>query len=147
LRESELRLRAVFECTRDALVITDGEGQYCVEANPAACTLFGLTREQMIGRTLASFGVPGAGPQPVCHATAVGSQVRGEMRLVRQNGSHRRLEFVTTPNFLPGYDLSVLRDVTEGGSGEAQAVGDVSRSRQTPAGPHLRGPRGREGLL
>jgi PAS domain S-box-containing protein len=119
LRDSELRLRAVFEYTRDALVITEGEGQYCVEANPAACALFGLSRAQMIGRTLASFAAPGAEPQPVWRATAVGSQVTGEMRLVRQDGAHRHLEFVVTPNFLPGYDLSVLRDVTENRPGQA----------------------------
>jgi signal transduction histidine kinase len=138
LRDSELRLRAVFEGTRDALVITDSEGQYLLEANPAACALFGLAREQMIGRTLASFAAAGPGVRPLSPGAPVGGRVRGEMRLLRQDGA-RDLEFLVTPHFLPGYDLAVLRDVTDSKHLEEQyhrleALGDVGRLAAGVAG-------------
>jgi PAS domain S-box-containing protein len=132
LRDSERRLRAVFEGTRDALVISNSEGGYCVEANPAACALFGVTRDQFIGRNLASFAALEESQQPGWHVVEVQGQVKGEMRLVRHDGAHRDLEFLVTPHFLAGYDLSVLRDVTEGKRLEAlyrsaETLGDVGR--------------------
>ncbi|HXX79117.1 MAG TPA: PAS domain S-box protein [Ktedonobacteraceae bacterium] len=48
LREKEEQYRAVFEATTDGLVILDPDGYY-VEANPAMSTLFGYTREELIG--------------------------------------------------------------------------------------------------
>jgi PAS domain S-box-containing protein len=132
LRDSERRLRAVFEGTRDALVISSNEGGYCVEANSAACALFGVTRDQFIGRNLAGFAALEVSQQPGWRVVEVQGQVKGEMRLVRQDGAHRDLEFLVTPHFLAGYDLSVLRDVTEGKRLEAlyrsaETLGDVGR--------------------
>jgi PAS domain S-box-containing protein len=48
LREKEEQYRAVFEATTDGLVILDPDGFY-VEANPAMCSLFGYTHEELIG--------------------------------------------------------------------------------------------------
>jgi PAS domain S-box-containing protein len=132
LRESERRLRAVFEGTRDALVITDSEGGYCVEANSAACALFGITRDQFIGRKLASFAALEVSQEPGWQVVEVRGQLKGEMQLVRQDGAHRHLEFLVTPDFLPGYDLSALHDVTESKRLEAlyhstEALGHVGR--------------------
>jgi PAS domain S-box-containing protein len=132
LSDSERRLRAVFEGTRDALVISNSEGGYCVEANSAACALFGVTRDQFIGRKLASFAALEASQQPGSPVVEVQGQVKGEMRLVRQDGARRDLEFLVTPHFLAGYDLSVLHDITESKRLEAlyrstETLGDVGR--------------------
>jgi PAS domain S-box-containing protein len=112
LRASERRLRAVYESTRDALVIFESEGQYCVEANPAACDLLGLPRSQLLGRKLSGEAPPRFLYPPVRHEVLSDGRVKGEMRFERMDGSHRDIEFLVTANFLPGYDLSVLRDVT-----------------------------------
>jgi PAS domain S-box-containing protein len=132
LRDSERRLRAVFEGTRDALMISNSEGGYCVEVNSAACDLFGVKRDDLIGRNLTSFGALEVSRQRGWHAVEVQGQVNGEMRLVRQDGACRDLEFLVTPHFLPGYDLSVLRDVTESKRlealyGSTETLGDVGR--------------------
>jgi PAS domain S-box-containing protein len=132
LRDSERRLRAVFEGTRDALVISNSEGGYCVEANSAACALFGVTRDQFVGRNLASFAALEVSQKPGWQVVEVRGQVKGEMRMVRQDGARRDLEFLVTPHFLPGYDLSVLRDVTESKRLEAlyhstETLSDVGR--------------------
>ncbi len=113
LRASERRLRAVYESTRDALVIFESEGQYCVEANPAACDLLGLPRSKLIGRTLAGDTPPRFLYPPVSHESLGDGRVKGELRFERADGARRDIEFLITVNFLPGYDLSVLRDVTE----------------------------------
>lgn len=46
LRESEEKYRNLFEESRDAIVFTTPEGKF-LEANRAALTLFGITREEM----------------------------------------------------------------------------------------------------
>jgi PAS domain S-box-containing protein len=52
LRESEERFRAVWEATSEALVISDPEG-VVLAVNPAYCTLYGLTPEQVVGQSFA----------------------------------------------------------------------------------------------
>src|SRR5688572_327291 len=46
--------QAVFNTILDALLLADDRGVY-VDANPAACELFGLPRERLIGRQLGEF--------------------------------------------------------------------------------------------
>src|SRR5207248_1540810 len=67
------------------------EGSY-VDANPAACELFGRTRDELLAMS------PGAAEQS---------------EIVRPDGTVREAEFATRANVLPGMHISVLRDVTE----------------------------------
>ena len=48
LRERETQYRSIFESTSDALLIFDYEGTI-VEANPAACRMYGYPYEELIG--------------------------------------------------------------------------------------------------
>jgi PAS domain S-box-containing protein len=48
LSEKEEQYRSIFESTYDAINILDLDG-YFVEVNPAFCTMFGYTREELIG--------------------------------------------------------------------------------------------------
>lgn len=45
------RRRAIFDHAFDAIVVADDEGRY-VDANPAACDLFGVERETLLGRRI-----------------------------------------------------------------------------------------------
>jgi PAS domain-containing protein len=46
-REHECRFRAVFENAADAILLTDPTGPGCVlEANPAACRMFGYSQQE-----------------------------------------------------------------------------------------------------
>ena len=112
LRRSELRFRAVFEgecSTRWSLA--DDDGLY-VDANPAACDLFGLPRELLIGRRVSDFTCSGPrlrrrlGRLPPRGADAA-------FCICRPDGSARETEFAATADVVPGLHLSVLRDVTE----------------------------------
>ncbi|HKV57179.1 MAG TPA: PAS domain S-box protein, partial [Ktedonobacteraceae bacterium] len=49
LREREEQYRSIFEATSDALLIRDLEDGHVVEANPAACQMYGYSYEEFIG--------------------------------------------------------------------------------------------------
>ena len=49
LRQKEQQYRSIFEATTDALFILDLENGRVVEANPAACKIYGYTYEEFIG--------------------------------------------------------------------------------------------------
>lgn len=55
LATSEATYRGLVACTNDAVIIADFESAFCVEANPAACALFGYSGpawNQLVGRDL-----------------------------------------------------------------------------------------------
>ena len=112
LRTSERQLRAVFDGAHDAMVIADDEGRY-VDANPAACSLFGLPRSELIGRTVADFADPSLDHRRAWTEFRAAGSARGSFRLIRPDGTVRETEFAATAGILPDRHLSVLRDVTE----------------------------------
>lgn len=121
------RARAIFENALDAILIADDNGFY-IDANPAACELFGCPREQLIGRHLTEFAEVGACQQ----ARGQWRQFRrdqeqqGEFTIRRADGELRVLEFRAKANFLPGQHMSILRDITERKNAEKEAI----RARQ-----------------
>ena len=52
------QLRTVFEMALDAIAIADDEGRY-LDVNPAACELFGLEKDELLGRCISDFTEPG----------------------------------------------------------------------------------------
>src|SRR5690242_9357557 len=50
--------RAVFDNALDAMLIADDAGNY-VDANPAACALFGVSRDELLSSNLRRFIEPG----------------------------------------------------------------------------------------
>jgi PAS domain S-box-containing protein len=112
LEESEARFRAIFESSQDAVVITNDEGVY-VQANPAVQTIFGLPPEQLIGRRVSEFlGQATDFPTFWQSFLATGS-FRGEMLITSADGQVRYVESYAVTNILPGWHLSVIRDITE----------------------------------
>jgi PAS domain S-box-containing protein len=112
LRRSEETLRAVFEGALEPMVLTDRDGKY-VRVNRAACELYGLPRERLLGRR---FGELVVIPVP-SEEDAVTFRQRGHLRgrcpVVRSDGTRRVVEYSSVSNVAPGLDLSVMRDVTE----------------------------------
>ena len=118
LRANEQLLRAIFDGAMDAMLIADDAGRY-VDVNPAACSLFGLAKNELLGRTAAEFAAPGYEPVAEWKAFVADGQMRGEFPLLRADGARRDLEFLAVAHVLPGRHLSVLRDVTERLANEA----------------------------
>ncbi len=105
-------LRAFFEEAMDAMAIADDSGHY-IDANPAACELFGVSLDDLLGRCVADFSqVEFDFPNAWQQFLEQGRQ-RGEFTLVRPDGTVREVEYAATAHFVPHRHLSVLRDVTE----------------------------------
>lgn len=103
---------ACFEAAIDAMLIADDRGYY-VDANPAACALFGLPREALLGCCIADFAQTEFDFDQAWQAFLVQGQGRGEFALVRSDGTVREVEYAATAHITPHHHLSILRDVTE----------------------------------
>ncbi len=103
--------RAVFDGALDAMLLIDDAG-CSVDANPTACSLFGVPRARLLGRRVAEFAAQGLDGAEQAAFLDPG-QRRGQFTLRRPDGELRELEYSATANVLPGLHLSVLRDVSE----------------------------------
>jgi len=114
LARSEEQFRAAFDNALDAMLIADDQAKF-VDANPAACALFGVPRDELLKRSLSDFLAP-AERRPTERAWETfiaDGERRGDTRLHRPDGTTRELEYRAKASFLPHRHLSVLRDVTE----------------------------------
>jgi len=116
-RERELQRQtaisqAVFEEALDAMVIADDDGVY-VDANRAACELFGLPREELLGRTIAEFTPEEYDFERHWTAFQETDRDRGCLSLVRADGERRLVEFAATREIVPGRHLSILRVIDD----------------------------------
>lgn len=104
------QLQALFDNAMDAVVVVDDDGRIA-DANPAACSLFGLTRSDMLGRNL------GSSLEPANSAKQWQKFLEGKYRglgvLSRPEGERRQLDISITSNFWPGRHLGIFRDVTD----------------------------------
>ena len=130
LAASEQQFRAVFEEAFDAILIADDDAQY-VDANPAACELFGLPREELLGRTIGDFAAEGYDFESAWQNFQASERDRGLFPLVRADGEQRLVEFAATPNILPDRHLSVIRDVTERRRAEKRLEHERKLKRQS----------------
>jgi two-component system cell cycle sensor histidine kinase/response regulator CckA len=114
LRASEAQLRALFENSLDAVLVADDDGKY-LDANPAACLLLGISREQIKGRTIADFILPEREKEISEAWSAFHEQgrLKGVFQLSRPDGKLLEVDYAAKANFLPGRHLSVLRDATQ----------------------------------
>ncbi len=113
------QLHTLFETTLDAIAIADDQGRY-LDVNSAACELFGLEREQLLGCYICQFAESKFYFQQVWQEFQHQEKVRGEFRLVRTDGDIRIVEYAATANFLPHCHLLVMRDITAYKQAEAQ---------------------------
>ncbi len=62
LRASEAHWRNLFECSPDAILIQDYDGNV-QEANPAACDMYAMTHEELVGRNMLELVPPKLRPE------------------------------------------------------------------------------------
>ncbi|MFB6081148.1 MAG: PAS domain S-box protein, partial [Haloferacaceae archaeon] len=108
----QTRYRAAFEEAFDAMVIADDDGRY-VEVNESACELFGLPKEDLLGRRISEFAPGEFDFEAAWRRFQESDDEQGTFPLVRANGERRTVEYAATTDIIPGEHLSVLRDVTE----------------------------------
>jgi len=118
LRESEERLRAIFEAAADGILVADtGTGKFQA-GNPAICRMLGYTLQE-----IAHLGVTDIHPkQDLAHVIEeFEGRQRGESQLVadfpvmRKDGSTFRADMHLAPIRLGGKDcgLAIIRDISE----------------------------------
>ncbi len=103
----------VFEELVDGVVLVD-EDRRCIDANSAACVLFGVPPGVLIGKRIDDLGSPAPGFDPAStwsRFLAKGEDA-GEFPLVRADGSRVLVEYRGRANIAPGVHLLVLRDAT-----------------------------------
>ena len=114
LLDHERQLRAVFEHALDALVTFDDQGR-AVQANPAACHLFGRSRSEILGRPLTSLFT--ARSQECIDAALQelerAGKLSGEAEVAPPGLQPRPVEFSALAGILPGLHFLVMRDLTE----------------------------------
>ncbi|WP_159783707.1 PAS domain-containing sensor histidine kinase [Sodalinema gerasimenkoae] len=103
--------QSLLNATFDAILIANDEGHY-VEANPAACQLFGLQHEQLVGRSIRDFVAADFDVHKGWQTFLAQGQDHGEFCLIRGDGTVRQVEYTATANFVPHRHLSIFRDVT-----------------------------------
>jgi PAS domain S-box-containing protein len=138
LRRSEQRYRRIVETTTEGVFIADAQGK-ATFVNAQMAVLVGCEREEVVGRTLASFMAdPGNGAlaRPSLDSRARGASRAPEVLLKRKDGSDLWAWLHTQPLFDPAgqYEgaLVMVTDVTEKRHAEAllRATEDQLRQAQ-----------------
>ncbi len=132
--QSENRFRAIFEHTRDLIVLFD-DSRRLTDANPAACLLLGAERRAIIGQPIDRFlkitptpGLPGR--EERWTQFVAGTRREGECTIHGMDGGRHQLSFQSEANFLPGLHLCVAQDITRKRLGE-EAVRCAEQVYQT----------------
>ena len=133
VRESEAKLRTIFEGALDGILVADTETGKFLSGNPAICRMLGYTLEEVL-----CIGVPDIHPkQDVPRAMKqFESLLRGEsemaadMPMMRKDGSVFYADIKAAPIRIGGRDglLGIFRDITERRNQE-QKIARLSRIR------------------
>jgi PAS domain S-box-containing protein len=115
--DKEPRYQSIFENTSDGLIIHELETGRILEANPAACSLYGYEHDEFIDQLPASFMRPDSSHQFAKYVQAVQSEgvsVAQQVHL-RQDGSpfHAELNGSILVDQGCAYLLSVVRDISQ----------------------------------
>jgi PAS domain S-box-containing protein len=110
LASSGQEFQSIFDATLDAILILDDNG-ICLEANPSALSLLGVTRADVIGQSIQKFHSPIEDFASVWRRFLDRAPQQGEAELVLKDGSFIFVEY-TAANYLPGRHVAVFRDIT-----------------------------------
>jgi PAS domain S-box-containing protein len=114
LYQSEEEFRAVFDNAMDGMLVVDDQSS-CIDANPTACSLFDLPRQELLTRRILDLFAHGLYWELESEWQDFLEQghASGEFRMHRNDGTIRNVEYRAKARFLPGRHLWVLRDITK----------------------------------
>jgi two-component system, cell cycle sensor histidine kinase and response regulator CckA len=110
--EGDAQLRAAFDNALDSMLIVDDEGRY-VDANPSACRLLGVAKDQLIGRNAGEFVGDAVDFAALWKDFLHNGSRDGEVVLRRGDGDPFDAEFVARAHIVPGRHLAIVRDLSE----------------------------------
>lgn len=113
LDATEQKFKSVFDNALDGFLVFD-ESRTCLEANQAVCSLLGLPRSALIGKSLPTFLLPREDDSSTARKCLTScTPARAEARFSRTDGRMVIIEYTASANFLPGLHVVVLRDITQ----------------------------------
>ena len=116
LTESEERYKSIFENNHTVILLIDLKNETIIDANPAACSFYGYTRQQMQSKNMANFNVKS--PEEPRAERQKSYRRRQEQHILKHkiaNGEVRDVEVLTGPIIIGGKQLlySIINDITE----------------------------------
>jgi formate hydrogenlyase transcriptional activator len=125
-KELELLFRAIVYHPSAPILITDDDRHYR-DASSGAGKLLGLSREEIIGRSLDDFVEPGFKTQisGQWQAFLEEGKQEGTLRLVGPGGSPREIDYIAKENILPVRHLLLLRDKKAPADADGPAAGAI----------------------
>lgn len=116
LIQSESSYREIFENVHDSIVVFSPVTERILEVNPSACSLYGFTRDELIGKSIAQLLVSPEQCRQKIEETAIrGTPSKTESQQYRKDGSIMQLEVNLSLIHFNGQPaiISIGRDVTE----------------------------------
>jgi PAS domain S-box-containing protein len=150
LAASEARYRSLFDNARDALFLSDTEGQY-LDVNPAACQMLRYSRDELMAMDVLQVGIRGRGTSAEERAQLLAELqhiwrqgLSGyETELIPKSGGPIPVEMNIAPLTYRGREavLSAARDISERRRAEAELarhVEELERFNRLAVGRELR---------
>ncbi|MBE9046724.1 PAS domain-containing protein [Pleurocapsales cyanobacterium LEGE 10410] len=100
----KLFYEAVFKHSLEAIAILNRQG-LIVEVNPAAVRLFGASKKKLVGKAIDNFGQTSLDWRQLPE--------QGEIQFQQFKGEIKAVEYSLVRDFLPQYNLLILRDISE----------------------------------
>lgn len=126
------RLRAVFEHSRNAMLIADDNRRYR-DVNDAGCRLLRAPRGWILSRRIDDFTPPElrAQAEEMWRSFLAEGIQAGEFELLLPDGSRRTVDYSATASIISGLHLSILLPLVRGSFGVRQGpMGPVSLTKR-----------------
>jgi PAS domain S-box-containing protein len=111
LDATEQEYKSVFDSTLDGILILDDQA-VCLEANPAALTLFRTSHEELVGQPIEKFFAGVRDFREVWNRFLDRKSEHRETRLLRGDGEMIFVEYTAKAHYLPGRHVAVMRNIT-----------------------------------
>ena len=116
LRDSETRLRTIFETVSDGIFLIDLDGK-CLDVNPAGCRIFGCEREEILNSdiNLLLYSENADAALSIAELSSSDEKTLSDQSLRKKDGSEIWVEMTITPIRLEDRDLrlGIMCDITE----------------------------------
>ncbi|KMM38852.1 PAS domain-containing protein [Guptibacillus hwajinpoensis] len=114
MMENQEKLTSVFECALDGIIIWN-EDRSIVDANPAACELFNLSREEIKLYNLFDFleGTNVSIGKSFQKQLEERGEIRGDIQFTMAGGNKKHLEFTSKKSIYGNLYMTIYRDITE----------------------------------
>jgi PAS domain S-box-containing protein len=129
LDATEREYKSVFDSTLDGILILNDQG-LCLEANPAAQTMFGTRREELVGQPIRRFYGGNNDFEDSWRRFLDRKHEHREVQVVRADGKTIFVEYTAKAHYLPGRHVAVLRDISRRKQAEAALRESEDRFQQ-----------------